>query len=77
MNATAVEESKVQRLPERKDVDQTDTWDLSKLFATDDEWESSFKELEGMVGGYEQFRGTLADSAAPVSYTHLTLPTKA
>ena len=67
MNATAVEETKVLRLPERKDVDQTDTWDLSKLFATDDEWESSFNELEGMVAGFEQFKGTLANSAAQLA----------
>ena len=35
MSATAVEESKVQRLPERKDVAEADTWDLSKLFTSD------------------------------------------
>ena len=49
MNATAVEETNVIRLSDRKDVPESDTWDLSKLFADDDAWEVSFKKWEGMV----------------------------
>ena len=63
MNATAVEESKVQRLPERHEVAKADTWDLSKLFTSDEEWEKSFSELESLVSGYEEFRGKLSESA--------------
>ena len=64
MNATAVEESQVQRLPARKEVAEADTWDLTKLFSDDAEWEKGFAELEQLVGGYEPFRGQLAQSPA-------------
>lgn len=67
MSTTAVEESKVQRLPARQDVAEADTWDLSKLFASDEDWEQAFAELESYVGGYKQFRGKLSDSAATLA----------
>ena len=63
MNATAIEESKVQRLPERHEVAKADTWDLSKLYHSDEEWEKSFAELESLVSGYDEFRGKLSHSA--------------
>ena len=53
----------VVRLPERTEVEVNDTWDLSKLFADDDAWETAFNEFEGMVPGYEKFKGKLGNSA--------------
>ncbi len=67
MNSTVIEESKVKRLPPRKDVPESDTWDLSKLFPDDDAWEESFKRWESMVGGFEKFRGRLSEDAATLA----------
>lgn len=49
----------VVRLPERSEVNEADTWDLSKLFADDEAWEAAFKEFESMIPGFDQYRGTL------------------
>jgi oligoendopeptidase F len=57
----------VVKLPERSEVKESDTWDLSKLFANDDGWESAFKEFEELITGYAQFRGTLGNSAAALA----------
>ena len=51
------------RLPQRSEVLEADTWDLSRLFENDDQWESSFQEFEGMIAGYQEFQGTLGESA--------------
>ena len=52
------------QLPERSEVNESDTWDLSKLFANDDDWDQAFNEFEEKISGYAQFRGTLGESAA-------------
>ena len=53
----------VVKLPERSEVKPEDTWDLSKLFADDDAWEKSFDEFEGMISGFEKYKGVLGNSA--------------
>ena len=55
--------STVISLPKRSEVKVEDTWDLSKLFGNDDAWEASLKELEARIEGFEQFKGTLGQSA--------------
>ncbi|MEX0818574.1 MAG: oligoendopeptidase F [Pirellulaceae bacterium] len=55
--------SNVKRLPARSTVKVSDTWDLSSLFASDDEWEAAFKKFEKQFPRYENYRGKLADSA--------------
>ena len=60
---TAVEQPNVIRLPERKDVLESDTWDLSKLVADDAAWEKEFTDWEAMLTGYESFQGKLGESA--------------
>lgn len=57
----------VVRLPERNEVNETDTWDLSKLFENDDAWEKAFKSFEEKIGGFEAFRGTLSLGAAELA----------
>lgn len=52
------------RLPERADVNIDDTWDLSKLFADNDAWETAFQEFEKRIPGFQKFKGRLAESAA-------------
>ncbi len=54
------------RLPTRAEVAPADTWDLSRLFATDAEWEAAFTAWEARVPGYAPFRGTLKDGPAAV-----------
>ena len=54
--------SDVVRLPQRSEVKEADTWDLSKLYASDEEWEAAFEKFESMISGYAPFQGTLAKS---------------
>ncbi len=51
------------RLPERTDVKPEDTWDLSKLYDSDEAWNASLEEFKKMYPSYEQFQGKLGDSA--------------
>ncbi len=53
----------VVRLPARNEVAPADTWDLSRLFENDQQWEEGFKKFESMIPGYQEFQGTLAQSA--------------
>lgn len=51
------------QIPARSDLPASEKWNLSSLFASDDEWEAAFGELADMVPQIEQFRGTLGESA--------------
>ena len=57
---------KTKTVPKRSDVKPEDTWDLTKLFASDAAWERGYKKLEKMIGGFAQFRGKLGVSAAVI-----------
>ena len=57
----------VERLPARTAVRPEDTWDLSSLFESDDDWERSFTRLEKRIKNYEKFRGKLAESASSLA----------
>ena len=48
-------------LPKRDEVAIEDTWDLTYLFATDDDWNASLEKLDSQVERYESFQGHLAD----------------
>lgn len=50
------------KIPERDRVNQKDKWDLSKLFKTEQEWETALKKLDSEMGKIGQFRGTLGSS---------------
>jgi len=50
------------RLPERKDVKPADTWDLSKLYDSDEAWSAALEEFKETYPKYEQFQGKLAES---------------
>ena len=58
-------------LPTRSEVPEADTWDLSRLFPSDAEWEKTFAEWDGKIAGYARFRGRLA--AGPESRTILII----
>ena len=59
--------STVVRLPQRSEVAESDTWDLTLLFKTDADWEAAFEEFEGLIDGYQQFKGKLGDDAATLA----------
>jgi oligoendopeptidase F len=44
----------------RKEVLQSDCWDLSPMFQTIEAWESLFQTLEKKIPTYDDFKGTLA-----------------
>lgn len=50
-------------LPPRNEVNPSDCWDLTSLYADDAAWEVDFEKLEKLIPTYETFRGRLADSA--------------
>jgi oligoendopeptidase F len=51
-------------LPLRKEVKPEDRWDLSSLYASDQDWEADFKKLDAQIATYESFRGRLSESPA-------------
>ncbi|MGA2497271.1 MAG: oligoendopeptidase F [Tepidisphaeraceae bacterium] len=54
-------------LPKRAEAKVEDTWDLSPLFKSDQEWEDAFKLWESRISGYDQYRGKLAQDAATLA----------
>jgi oligoendopeptidase F len=50
-------------IPPRSGVKKEDTWDLSKLFKNDDEWNAGLAQYETMAEKIPGFRGTLGKSA--------------
>ncbi|MGN6136992.1 MAG: oligoendopeptidase F [Aureliella sp.] len=53
----------VKRVPHRSEVPASDCWDLSSLYPGDAEWEQDLAKFKEMIGGYEQYRGQLGQSA--------------
>jgi oligoendopeptidase F len=56
--------STVISLPPRSEVKVEDTWDLSRLFTSDADWEAALQKLEDRIPGYADFRGKLGDGAS-------------
>ena len=52
-----------QAIPERKDIPDAHKWDLTPLFASDEEWEKRLAEVEGQIDSYADYKGRLKDSA--------------
>jgi oligoendopeptidase F len=52
-----------ERIPERSGVAIEDTWDLSKLFKNDEEWNKGLEAYEKMAERIPSFRGSLGKSA--------------
>lgn len=51
------------RNPPRSAVKVSDTWDLSKLYALDTDWDRDLARLQKRIGGYKRFAGRLATGA--------------
>lgn len=52
------------RIPERSEIPEAHRWDLSPLYASDDEWERHCAELEKRMEGYAAYRGRMGESLA-------------
>ena len=50
-------------IPDRENVPEKDTWDLSGLFPDNESWEKSLVDFKDRIPGIESFRGTLSGSA--------------
>ena len=61
------EMKKVKRLLPRSSVEPGDTWDLFRLFPSDEAWEGAFSEWEKQIARYDGFRGRLAEGAAALA----------
>ena len=55
--------SEVTRLPKRSEVALELTWDLTKIFATNAEFEVAFAQVAKAAEDFEQYKGTLGNSA--------------
>lgn len=56
-------ESAVKALPIRSEIPVEDTWKLEDIFSSDEEWESEFQAVKGMIPGVSEYKGKLAESA--------------
>ena len=48
-------------VPERSDVDTEYTWDLSNLYATDEDWEAAYEDVEERITDLEAYEGRATD----------------
>ncbi len=52
----------VVNIPERREIKNTDKWDLKSLIQSDDDWEKIYKDLESKINGYDSFKGRMGES---------------
>lgn len=65
-------ENTAKELPKRSEVPVELTWRLEDIFATDEEWEKEFKQLQQEIPKAEQYKGKLGESADRL-YAYLKL----
>jgi oligoendopeptidase F len=51
------------RIPTRSEVPLADTWDLTVLYSSPEDWGADFDRLQGQYAGYADFKGTIGVSA--------------
>src|SRR5690625_4405509 len=51
------------QLPNRNEVPEHLTWDLSTIFSSDTAWEEEYETLQGEIMKIKEFETTLGDSA--------------
>jgi len=59
----------VKEIPERKDIKSSDKWDLTPLFAGDEDWDRLYSSLESRLGGFEQLAGRMSRSLEQFRFT--------
>jgi oligoendopeptidase F len=55
------------RIPTRSEVPATDTWDLTVLYSTPEDWVADFNRLQEQYPGFAEFKGKLGLSAADLA----------
>ena len=55
-------------LKERKDMDPAFMWDLTKMYASDEEWEKAFAALDPVIARAASFAGKLTDAESVLAY---------
>lgn len=53
----------VRQIPARSEIPQADTWDLTQLFNTEEDYRKSFSELKEGYSKITEFKGHLEESA--------------
>lgn len=61
-----------ENIKKRFEIPEEVTWDLTDIFANDEEWEAYYAQTESMLEEYDSFRGRLSESA-DVLYAALKL----
>ena len=51
------------KIPDRSEVPENDKWDLSSLFTSNSQWESSLKEIPSLTQKLLSFKGRLSESS--------------
>lgn len=46
-------------LPTRKDVPVEYTWRLEDIFATDEQWEQEFQQIQALLPKFSEYKGRL------------------
>lgn len=66
-------------IPERKDISEDHKWNLAELFASDNDWETEFNDVNKEADHYSKFKGRLCESIGVFQETldfHLQLTRK-
>ncbi len=50
-------------VPERSEIEEAHTWDLTDLFAADEEWEAAYEETEDRIETLSAYEGRVTESA--------------
>lgn len=51
------------KLPLREEVPTSQTWDLTTIFSTDEDWEQAYKKAEQKIEDFSEYQGTLTIGA--------------
>jgi oligoendopeptidase F len=60
---TTAQKRQTRAIPQREDVDAKYAWDLTDIYATDDDWEADFKKAQSLVDRIGEFAGKLSSSS--------------
>jgi len=54
-------------VPERAEIDESHKWDLGSLFASDEEWERAYDDIESQLDDLRAFEGRATESAGTLA----------
>jgi len=55
--------SEAKGLPKRSELTEEFTWDLSKIFKSDEDWEEAYKQAENLIDNAKKYQGKLNQGA--------------